>query len=506
MSMRACAGMVLAIWMTACASSPDVPQLAEEAVEAMGGRDAVLGVTTLRMEGGNGSRSRLGQKVAADQPDPTAKLANVVETFDFEGERAALDYEIVTASGFTQHRQEVVTTADGQTIGLENVAGRPLTVVSPPGLFSWGTQNHPLMALERNVISVLRAALDAAAAPPVEDKELNGRMYHFGQVALDGVPAGIYFDPESRLVAAFETTDTETMLGDVPALYLLEDYREVAGVQIPHRITIRKDGEPYADVQFASAAINDPQSLQVFDVPAEAAAGVAEARAGGEAYSPVRLNEIADGVYFVQAYSHNSLLVEFPSFLALVEAPYTEAQSLSLGSVLGEQFPGKPLRYVAVTHPHYDHIGGIRGAAAQGAALVAARGHESELRAVLDAPHSHPPDFLAERRSANGRTGELELFDDKRVIEERGRTLELYAITGSPHVDPMVIAFVPGSGVLFQSDLFFPGTGAGTSPAAEHLLQSVRKLNLRVRTHVGGHGGVAPFTELVQAVGTAGSN
>jgi glyoxylase-like metal-dependent hydrolase (beta-lactamase superfamily II) len=70
----------------------------------------------------------------------------------------------------------------------------------------------------------------------------------------------------------------------------------------------------------------------------------------------------------------------------------------------------------------------------------------------------------------------------------------------------MVIAFVPGSGVLFQSDLFFPGTGGGSTPEAAHLLESVRKLNLRVRTNAGGHGGVAPFDELVKAVGTAGTN
>ena len=57
------------------------------------------------------------------------------------------------------------------------------------------------------------------------------------------------------------------------------------------------------------------------------------------------------------------------------------------------------------------------------------------------------------------------------------------------------------SRVLFQSDLWFPGTGGAGNPAARHLLESVRKLGLRVDTHVGGHGGVAPFAELVTAVG-----
>jgi glyoxylase-like metal-dependent hydrolase (beta-lactamase superfamily II) len=70
-------------------------------------------------------------------------------------------------------------------------------------------------------------------------------------------------------------------------------------------------------------------------------------------------------------------------------------------------------------------------------------------------------------------------------------------------VDPIVLAYVPRGGVLFQSDLFFPGTGAPASPAAVHLLKSVRELKLRVTTNVGGHGGVGPFSELEKAVAAA---
>ena len=504
-TVRACVCAGLALWLAGCGSSSDVGQLGQDALEAMGGADAVRGVQSYQMRGGAGNRSRLGQRVRGDQPDPQATLANVIETIDLANGRAALDYEVVTGSGFSQHRQEILTKRGSDVIGLENVAGRPLAVVSGSGLFSWGPQNHPRMALERNVIAVARAAADSGAATP-DDKELNGRTYRFGTVPVDGETVGVYFDPESNLIAAFETTDTESMLGDVPALYVLEDYRDVSGVRLPHRITIRKGGEHYADVQYSSASINDAEALKVFDIPADAEAAVNAAVAGGPEYSPVTLSKIADGVHFAQGYSHHSLIAEFPTFLAVVEAPYTEAQSVTLARVLGEQFPGKPIRYAVATHPHFDHIGGLRGIAAHGATIVGARGHESQLRAVLEAPHTNPPDRLAARRNERARTGSLDVFDDMKVIEEGNRRLELYAITGSPHVDPMVIAFVPGPGVLFQSDLFFPATGGGNSPAATHLLESVRKLNLRVQRHAGGHGGVADFAELVKAVGTPPTN
>jgi glyoxylase-like metal-dependent hydrolase (beta-lactamase superfamily II) len=238
----------------------------------------------------------------------------------------------------------------------------------------------------------------------------------------------------------------------------------------------------------------------VFDIPESAAAEVANA-AAEEDYSPVRLVRVADGVHFAQAYSHHSLVVEFPSFLAVVEAPYTEAQSLTLARLLQQQFPGKPIRYAVPTHHHYDHVGGLRGMAAQGAIVIAEKGHEVAIRAILDAPHTNPPDELETVKKAR-QAGSIEVFEGKHVISDGRQSLELHAIRGNPHVDPKVIAYLPSSRVLFQSDIWFPGAGAPAGPEARHLLDAVRKLNLRVDTNVGGHGGVAPFAELVKAAAT----
>ena len=77
-------------------------------------------------------------------------------------------------------------------------------------------------------------------------------MLAFGTAkAKDGEEIGVYFDPQSKLIAGFEVLDTETMLGDVPAQYLFDDYRAVDGVMLPHRVTIRKGGKDYSDVRYA---------------------------------------------------------------------------------------------------------------------------------------------------------------------------------------------------------------------------------------------------------------
>ncbi|HEY6507577.1 MAG TPA: MBL fold metallo-hydrolase [Vicinamibacterales bacterium] len=494
-------GAFTLVWLAGCASQPTTQSLARDAAAAMGGEDTLKAVQNVTMRGGTGARFRLGSTTRATDTEPGAGLANVVETLDLASGRAALDYEVKNGD-FTQHRQEILTKKGTALVGLDQVGTRPLAVMSPSGLFSWGTQNSPEFLLKRNVVSAVLAGLTSPTDQPLEARMLDGKSYQYGRARLpNGETIGLYFDAESKLLAAYDALDTESMLGDVPSEYALSDYRDVGGLKLPHAITIRKGGQPYSNVQFTSAAVNDAAALAVFNIPDAVSAEVDRAIAESH-YSPVTLSKAADGVFFAAGYSHHSMVVEFPTFLAVVEAPYTEAQSHTLARALKAQFPDKPIRFVAVTHFHYDHTGGVRGLASYGATVLVEKGHEAVMRPVLETPHTNPPDALeAARKDLTG--GILEIFEGRRTVAEGAQSLELYTIVGNPHVDPKVLAYVPTTRVLFQSDLFFPGTGGAASPAAVHLYDSVRILGLKVATNVGGHGGVAPFAELEKAATAA---
>jgi len=207
--------------------------------------------------------------------------------------------------------------------------------------------------------------------------------------------------------------------------------------------------------------------------------------------------KVANGVYQAQAFRHHSMVVEFPTFVAVVEAPYLDIQSRALVRAIASQFPDKPIKYAAVTHFHYDHIGGIRAMAATGATILVAKDQEPAIKKVLDAPHTHPPDDLAK---AGDKAGKIETFEGKKEIKDGNQTLELYAFTGSPHVEPMVMAYVPNGRVLFQSDLWFPKVGAPGSPEAAQLMEAIQKANLKVDTMIGGHGLFGPYTEMTTAI------
>jgi glyoxylase-like metal-dependent hydrolase (beta-lactamase superfamily II) len=490
--------LTAAACLAACSAPPTPRQLAQDAAAAMGGVEKLQSIKTITMSGGTGSRTRLGQTVKAGDAETAGQLKNVVETVDLANGRVSLDYELAIGE-FSQHRHEILTKKGEQAVGIEIVGTRPIIAASPGGLFSWGTQNNPEFLLRRNAVSIALAAAESASdSGAAQDKELNGKTFKYGTgKTKSGEDVGFYFEPESKLLAAYEVLDTEPLLGDMQSQYLLDDYRSVDGIMLPHRITIRKGGKDFSEVQFTSIALNDGAAEKVFAIPESAAAEADVAAAAAGEYSPMKIVKVDNGVFQAQGYSHHTLIVEFPQWLALVDAPYTDTQTRALGRALEQQFPGKPVRYAAVSHHHYDHIGGIRGAAALGATILVEKGHEAELRPILEARHSNPQDELEKRRSGRQQPL-LEVFEGKKVITEGGQSLELYAITGGPHVDPMVLGYSPTARAVFQPDLYTPGGGGG--PAAEHLLKSIQSLGIKVDKMVGGHGGVGSYADFVKAV------
>ena len=142
---------------------------------------------------------------------------------------------------------------------------------------------------------------------------------------------------------------------------------------LPHHVTIRKGGKDYSDVRFTAVAINDPQALSVFAIP-ESASVKPTARplenTRRSRWRKSRKGCISPRLFAQQPGRGVSQLHRRR------RSAYTETQSKVLARLIREQFPNKPIQYAAVTHHHYDHIGGVRGIAAEGATLLVASRHE----------------------------------------------------------------------------------------------------------------------------------
>ena len=87
----------------------------------------------------------------------------------------------------------------------------------------------------------------------------------------------------------------------------------------------------------------------------------------------VTADRLADGVYLLGGGPANSVAVEFKNFVAVFEAPTSEARSLAVIERIVTLMPDKPIRFLINTHQHFDHIGGIRTYLHIGATIITQR-------------------------------------------------------------------------------------------------------------------------------------
>ncbi len=186
--------------------------------------------------------------------------------------------------------------------------------------------------------------------------------------------------------------------------------------------------------------------------------------------------DLGDGVYMVRGVrtGFRHLVVDSEHGLIVADAPagWVEFHHLppsdlvpGLGisglsqqfiDYLREAFPKRPLHAVALTHFHDDHAGGARAFAAAGAKVYAPAASASFLETALNR-RDMPRDRLTPR------TLDVQPVSEPLDIGSDGG-VRLLPMNGSPHVDAMLGVFVPGSRLLFVSDIHVPRSADATAP------------------------------------------
>lgn len=497
MSIRYLAGLIAVCMLAGCATDPQIHAVMQAVATEMGGLEQIEGVTSI-VRTGSASRVLIGQVPNAGDPPSAAQITNYTEAVDFSSGRALVEYDMVFGA-FQSSRMEVLSKygsgAEATPVGYQTADGNG-SVVSPGGLMGFSPFDTPAMLLDRDILSMVYAGVEGTSEStrPALPSDFNGVASRRVEFDYKGRATSLYVGDETGLVAGIEVMETDPFLGDVEVEYTLGDYRDVGGLQVPHHMTIVKDGTEVADVQYDSIAINGSLPEADFAIPEDLAEDAETAST--DVFTPLELIRVSQGVYHAVGFSHHSLVVEFPDYLVVVEAPFNEVQADMLNRALRDEFRLKSVEYVVATHPHPDHVGGIRKFASLGATIITEERHADTIRNLIEVRHGYNQDALhmAMNTGQGDNVGGVETFQGTHEIADGNRTLVLHAIE-TPHVVPMVVAYLPRERTLFQSDLYTPGAPAA-SPDAQALLDAVMALELDINTIIGGHGGQSDFEEL----------
>ena len=507
---------VLLMLLSACSapapSGRDAARaLIDESAAAMGGWAAMDAVKVQQIITAGGDF----EPMQAVKPNGEPRVINRFSQgiiYDFENKRMRLTMDSIREYPNTQPVKftEVI---EGDTGMLETPDANGKAVQERLHPSRLATR---LRDMRRVPIRLLYTAKAAPELTRIEDKKEGNATIHVIRYKDGNQPVDVHFSSFNKLPVRVIYTEDDPIYGDTLNELAFTDWREYSGVRLPQTMAVFLNGNKLRE-ESARNIINNPRIDAAGLVVAEeikkqpavgepivsqwplrrVVMGVGYQDFGRE--QKVDFVEVAKGVYQIKGSTHHSLAVEMKDHIIVVEAPLFEERSVAVMKAVEAKIPGKPIKYLVMTHFHIDHSGGIRAYAAKGATLLAQEENLAFVRTVLARPKTIRPDSLA---GAGSVTPNVETVKGVKSLTDGERTIELREIP-NPHSTGMLVAYLPMEKVLFVSDLFTPGTPVDSSNTngienAAALYTAVTGANLEVDRIVGGHGDVAPLRDLAK--------
>jgi glyoxylase-like metal-dependent hydrolase (beta-lactamase superfamily II) len=287
------------------------------------------------------------------------------------------------------------------------------------------------------------------------------------------------------------------IVGDMLIETTYSDYKDFGGgVTRPSHLVVTQDGFPSLDLTISAITANPAVDITVPD--------------NVKAFQPPPINvtsqKLGNGVFYLTGGTHHSLAIEMADHIVVVDTPNTQARGEAVLAKAKELIPNKPVKYVVTSHHHWDHLGGIRAAIAEGATIVTHESNKAFIEHVAMTEHTLRPDRQSEVKKA----AVVQTIGDDGQLTDGKRVIELHRLQGYEHTGDMLVVYLPADRILGEPDAFTPPAQAGTPliapavPAAKALADNIKRLKLNVKTIAPFHGNrLTDVAEVEKAAGTA---
>jgi glyoxylase-like metal-dependent hydrolase (beta-lactamase superfamily II) len=361
-----------------------------------------------------------------------------------------------------------------------NMAG-PAQIPAPVALDS---RIHDLWTSPHGVLKA--AAKNKATAMSVTD---NGQSYSVLSFSESGRFTAKAFVNAQGLVEKVESRLPHPVMGESAVVTMYSDYKAQGNTQFPMRIRQTQEGVNTLDLQVSEVQVNAPITIAATDLLRSFTE-----RATSEQAAP--------GVWFIAGGSHNSVAIEMKDHIVLVESPLYDGRASAVMAEARRVIPGKPIRFMVNSHHHFDHSGGVRAAASEGATIISSAAGVPFFQQALANASTIRPDMLAK----SGKKASVEGINGKRILTDGSRQVELHLITDSVHADGFVMVYLPAERLLIQADAYTPGAPNSAPPAKPNgnhlnLIANIEKLSLKVDRILPLHGRIVPLSELYTTAG-----
>lgn len=425
-------------------------------------------------------------------------------------------YPIITEWHYT----EIINGEHGAVLGFD-------TIIAPPQapMLSTRIGARTKQHLVASPLALIRHAAEHADAVRFSGVQMfDGKPHQV--VILPGweQPIRLFIDVATKLPTKADTLEDDSVYGDALWEVMFEDWVDVNGIRVPTRLTHYLNGRRINEETREAVDLYLDLDDELFAIPADLKRELdPELFAWGERSSQwfgrflpagipfdldqtgpetVFIEEIAPEVFHVRALTHHSLIVEMNDHLVAIEPPLYDQRTQAVLDAVGARWPDKPIKYIIASHFHNDHIGGVRGYGAIGAALIIGKDTEGHYEAIFDAPHTVYPDAF----SSNPRDVEIITVapENPLLLTDGARTIRIFDVPNR-HAIGMLVPYIEDAKLVFVSDLYNPELFAAPIPQlfslwSVDLLEGLEASGLDIQWLAGAHGGVTSYAQFVADV------
>jgi len=470
------------------------PTTLEQAVDAMGGEEALTSLQVLRIEA-SGTRHIDYEGL---EPSEIHETSTYDSTYTYDLTTDDLRVDMTRTSLFEAFQffptETYSVVLNGDVGGLTAQAG-----FYPPGTMP--SQHVGAIRQQQRLFNphaLLRTALaNPSAAGDGGEQEYDGRQHRVLTLPDDGIEIRLFVDSETGLISKLETMENSPLFRDVPVEVRFADWQQHGTLSFPETVELYAvEGLIHDEVRSAFHMEPSDLAADAFDLPPDTAAQVdADALSFGRqshlvvdaffqilfGYDPggaSQASELAPGVTLFGA-GHNSMAVVVDDSIVVIEGAMSPTHGTHIVEALAVEHPGVPISHVVQSHHHQDHSAGVRSFAAVGATVVVGPGVQSFYEDVLAAPSTIRPDVLSATTVTT--TVDEVSTDGTSVISGGGVTVTAYHMSANPHADDMLIPVVDTGTeqFVYVADLY--NAGVGFSPVLggpESFFAALRQLGI----------------------------
>jgi hypothetical protein len=461
------------------------------ALEAMGGRERLQQVTSVRLQ-------TVGHTLLMEQSYRQSPFIASYErgrvTLDLANQRLLSETKLTWPESDPNQSDSDTTLVVGPDGGVYHTTFGD----SPCSLGDLDASREALALGPARILLTAAGATDLHYEPPVN---LRSTFHAVVAFSWRHIPVRVLLNQFNHLPDAVETTqvfhDFWYFWGDVRQRIYFDNWKLVEGISYPTNWVEERNDALWRSTQALDVELNVQLDEKVFEMTAGAVKQSAASPGWNRPFGAKQATALAPGIDLF-AGSWNATIVKEPDGVVILEAPIS---SLYMQGVIREahkRYPGRPINAVLSTSDSWPHTGGVRLAVAQRLPIYILDLNQSLLDRMMSAPHTIEPDALQKSTDSKAR---WKVVAGKVEFGSGANRMELYPLRGAS-TERQYMVYFPERKLLYASDtLALNDDGSLYDPELMYeVSQAVKRENLIVDTVFAMHQGPMAWEQVMALI------